>query len=229
MKDKIKKLEASLHALMKVNKTKTDLSLTLIENKLLKKMEVLEKSVKTLELENAKLKEEVTYLKEEIATFKELREDGEIQETSKVAIKEEITKELTKAMEVQRLPSVFITFAAWSLTEIVRYPQYALSIVGLCPWWLTWLRYSVFIPLYPIGALCGEVLLYYQALPYIKLSNLYDNLFSKLPYNYYNFVLGGLILYPFLWLSLYAYMFKQRQIKLGKRLSGKRTSRRRSD
>ncbi|KAI5081211.1 hypothetical protein GOP47_0004394 [Adiantum capillus-veneris] len=58
--------------------------------------------------------------------------------------------------EVQRLPSVFITFAAWSLTEVVRYPQYALSTIGLCPWWLTWLRYSVFIPLYPIGALCGE-------------------------------------------------------------------------
>ncbi|MCO5549975.1 hypothetical protein L7F22_003452 [Adiantum nelumboides] len=101
MEDKIKKLEASLHALMKKNKTKTDSSLTHIENKLLKKMEVLEKSVKTLELENAKLKEEVTYLKEEIATSKELREDGKIQETDKLAIKEEITKELTKAMEVK--------------------------------------------------------------------------------------------------------------------------------
>lgn len=127
--------------------------------------------------------------------------------------------------QVQRLPSVFITFAAWSLTEVIRYPQYALNMIGLCPWWLTWLRYSIFIPLYPIGALCGEVLLVYQALPFIKQMNLYDSIFSKLPFSYYNFVLVVLALYPFLWLILYIYMFKQRQSKLGKRSGGKRKSR----
>ncbi|MCO5559620.1 hypothetical protein L7F22_013221 [Adiantum nelumboides] len=64
-------------------------------------MEALENSVKTLETKNAKLKEEVTHLKEEIAASKELREDGWIQKTDKVAIKEKIAKQLTKAMEVK--------------------------------------------------------------------------------------------------------------------------------
>lgn len=131
--------------------------------------------------------------------------------------------------EVQRLPSVFITFAAWSLSEVIRYPQYALNTLGLCPSWLTWLRYSAFIPLYPIGALSGEVLLIYQALPFIQKKNLYDSFFSKLPFNYFSFVSVLLVLYPFLWFSLYIYMFKQRQSKLGKRSRGKRKSQSRSD
>ncbi|MCO5579468.1 hypothetical protein L7F22_033323 [Adiantum nelumboides] len=78
-----------------------DSSIMHIENKMLKRMEALEQSVKILEIENAKLKEEITSLKEVMAVSKELREEGEIQETDKVAIKEEITKELTKAMEVK--------------------------------------------------------------------------------------------------------------------------------
>lgn len=134
-----------------------------------------------------------------------------------------------KLKEVQRLPSVFITFAAWSLSEVIRYPQYALNALGLCPRWLTWLRYSAFIPLYPIGALCGEVLLLYQALPFIKKRNLYQNFFNKLPFNYYLFVVVVLALYPFLWLILYIYMLKQRRSRLRKRSSGKRKPRARSD
>ncbi|MCO5557364.1 hypothetical protein L7F22_010927 [Adiantum nelumboides] len=96
MEDKLKKMEASLHALMKENKTKTDSSITHIEIKLLKRMEALEKSVKILEIENAKLKEEVISLKEEMAASKELREEGEIQETDKVAIKEKSQRNLSK-------------------------------------------------------------------------------------------------------------------------------------
>ncbi|MCO5596384.1 hypothetical protein L7F22_050445 [Adiantum nelumboides] len=64
-------------------------------------MERLESRVKNFELENAKLKEEVASLKEEMSASKELKEEGEIQEVDKVVIKEEITKELTKAMEVK--------------------------------------------------------------------------------------------------------------------------------
>ncbi|MCO5552352.1 hypothetical protein L7F22_005863 [Adiantum nelumboides] len=110
--EKLKKLEASLQALIKDNKTKMDSSLTHVENKLLKKMEALDKhkseamekletQIKTLELETAKLKEEVTSLKAEVFASKELNEEGEKQEVDKVAIKEEITKELTMAMEIK--------------------------------------------------------------------------------------------------------------------------------
>ncbi|KAN0091120.1 Protein tyrosine phosphatase-like protein, PTPLA domain containing protein [Tylopilus felleus] len=42
---------------------------------------------------------------------------------------------------------------AWSLTEVPRYTYYALSLLGITPpFWLTWLRYSTFYILYPLGA-----------------------------------------------------------------------------
>ncbi|MCO5612459.1 hypothetical protein L7F22_066726 [Adiantum nelumboides] len=82
LEEKLKRLEASLQALLKDNKTKMDSSFTHVENKLLKQ-------------------EEIISLKEEVAASKELKGEGEIQEVDKVAIKEEITKELTKAMEVK--------------------------------------------------------------------------------------------------------------------------------
>ncbi|KAH7162506.1 tyrosine phosphatase-like protein [Dactylonectria estremocensis] len=40
---------------------------------------------------------------------------------------------------------------AWSVTEVIRYSFFALSISGFQPWFLTWLRYSTFYVLYPIG------------------------------------------------------------------------------
>ncbi|MBA0609396.1 hypothetical protein Godav_021454 [Gossypium davidsonii] len=77
--------------------------------------------------------------------------------------------------QVQELPAVFITFFAWSLTEVsicsnlftsiqyeegnpvlhitltpylqvIRYSHYALNISGGCPSWLTYLRSGIFLP-----------------------------------------------------------------------------------
>nr|AKM76674.1 protein-tyrosine phosphatase-like protein [Geranium maderense] len=118
--------------------------------------------------------------------------------------------------EVQELPSVFITFLAWSLSEVIRYPQYALSCLGPCPYWITYLRYTSFIILYPIGVGPGEMWLMYQALPYIKEKHLYGDSFFGLPFSYYNFVQAVLVCYPFLWLKLYLHLFKQRESKLAK-------------
>nr|AKM76683.1 protein-tyrosine phosphatase-like protein [Pelargonium dichondrifolium] len=119
--------------------------------------------------------------------------------------------------EVQELPSVFITFLAWSLSEIIRYPHYALSCLGHCPSWITYLRYTAFIVLFPIGVGPGEMWLMYQALPYIKAKHLYGDSFLGLPISYYNFVQVVLLCYPFLWLKLYVHLFKQRKSKLSKR------------
>nr|AKM76685.1 protein-tyrosine phosphatase-like protein [Pelargonium exstipulatum] len=119
--------------------------------------------------------------------------------------------------EVQELPSVFITFLAWSLSEIIRYPHYALSCLGHCPSWITYLRYTAFIVLFPIGVGPGEMWLMYQALPYIKAKHLYGDSFLGLPISYYNFVQVVLLSYPFLWLKLYVHLFKQRKSKLSKR------------
>lgn len=120
-------------------------------------------------------------------------------------------------VEVQELPSVFITFVAWSIAEVIRYSHYALSCIGICPSWLTYLRYTFFIVLYPIGVALGEMWLMYQALPFIKKKRLHEDIFDQLPFSYYSFVKVLLLCYPFLWLNLYVHLFKQRRAKLGKR------------
>ncbi|CAI9105303.1 OLC1v1004196C1 [Oldenlandia corymbosa var. corymbosa] len=90
--------------------------------------------------------------------------------------------------EVQELPSVFITFVAWSLSEVIRYSHYAVNCFGHPPYWITYLRYTAFIILYPIGVAPGEIWLMYQALPLIKEKKLYADFFFGLPFGYYRFV-----------------------------------------
>uniref|UniRef100_A0A2N9IBA8 Very-long-chain (3R)-3-hydroxyacyl-CoA dehydratase n=1 Tax=Fagus sylvatica TaxID=28930 RepID=A0A2N9IBA8_FAGSY len=90
--------------------------------------------------------------------------------------------------EVQELPSVFITFVAWSSSEVIRYSHYALNCMGSCPYWINYLRYTAFIVLYPIGMAPGEMWLMYQALPFIKKKHLHEHLFNGLPFSYYNFL-----------------------------------------
>jgi len=56
---------------------------------------------------------------------------------------------------------------AWSVTEVVRYGFYAANLIGVVPGWLTWLRYSLFYVLYPMGA-GSEAVLMYKSLPYSR-------------------------------------------------------------
>jgi very-long-chain (3R)-3-hydroxyacyl-CoA dehydratase len=53
---------------------------------------------------------------------------------------------------------------AWSLSEIIRYPFYALNLLGYNPYPLLWVRYSAFYVLYIIGA-SSEAFLSYATLP----------------------------------------------------------------
>nr|GEW25197.1 protein-tyrosine phosphatase-like protein [Tanacetum cinerariifolium] len=115
--------------------------------------------------------------------------------------------------EVQELPAVFITFVAWCFIEIIRYPFYALSCVGNCPSFLTYLRYTVFIVIYPTGV-TGEMWTMYKSLQVIMDKHIYADYFASIPFSYYTFVKAVLICYPFLWLQLYLYLFKQRSSKL---------------
>jgi len=55
---------------------------------------------------------------------------------------------------------------AWCLVEVVRYPFLGLKTVSAPPFFLTWLRYSAFYVLYPLGVY-GEMLVLYSALPAI--------------------------------------------------------------
>lgn len=50
-------------------------------------------------------------------------------------------------------------FLVWSTIEIFRYCYYALRIVGLSLGVIAWCRYSLFIPLYPMGGFCESMVL----------------------------------------------------------------------
>lgn len=53
-------------------------------------------------------------------------------------------------------PWLYCMVFAWSLTEVVRYMFYALNLVGVNLYPLKWLRYTMFLVLYPLGV-SGEV------------------------------------------------------------------------
>mmetsp|Transcript_7024 Transcript_7024/g.17920 ORF Transcript_7024/g.17920 Transcript_7024/m.17920 type:complete len:151 (+) Transcript_7024:395-847(+) len=117
--------------------------------------------------------------------------------------------------ELQSTPAAGILILAWALTEVVRYPSYALG--QSCPGWLNWLRYTIFIPLYPIGAM-AEMKLMDTGITTIKATQMYS-LTMPNAYNcaleYPTFVSVLLIVYPIPFYKLYMYMFAQRKKKLG--------------
>lgn len=73
---------------------------------------------------------------------------------------------------------------SWSITEIVRYLNYAFGLLGQKPYILLWLRYTLFFILYPTGA-GSEFVLAYTAL----------DLFKKESEMFYYFIIGVLMLY----------------------------------
>ena len=99
--------------------------------------------------------------------------------------------------------SVYPTFAtmllAHSITEIVRYGYFALTLSGQNPGIFSWLRYNTFFVLYPLG-IASECSLIFKA---IGPAAAYD---ARLPYVLYAilaiYVPGSHI--------LYSYMMKQR-------------------
>ncbi|KAF4621163.1 hypothetical protein D9613_000611 [Agrocybe pediades] len=66
--------------------------------------------------------------------------------------------------EVRSNPLYSSMVLAWSLTEIIRYSFYAFNLVGLNPRVLSFLRYTTFYILYPLGA-SSEAFLIYATLP----------------------------------------------------------------
>ncbi|KAF5586490.1 gibberellin 20-oxidase [Fusarium subglutinans] len=62
---------------------------------------------------------------------------------------------------------------AWSVTEIIRYSFFVLSLCGYQPKFLTWLRYNTFFVLYPIG-ICSEcILIWFATEPAGNINELY--------------------------------------------------------
>ncbi|GLC35795.1 hypothetical protein PLESTB_000495100 [Pleodorina starrii] len=64
--------------------------------------------------------------------------------------------------------------AAWSITEVVRYGFFAIKeVAGSVPYAVLWLRYSTFIPLYPIGV-ASELTMAWLALPAIRAAHMWS-------------------------------------------------------
>ncbi|XP_055852999.1 very-long-chain (3R)-3-hydroxyacyl-CoA dehydratase [Episyrphus balteatus] len=74
---------------------------------------------------------------------------------------------ITLEPRMQTKPVVFYVFCIWSLVEVVRYPYYISQMfesnIGL----LTWLRYTIWIPLYPMGILCEGIIIL-RNIPYFE-------------------------------------------------------------
>lgn len=69
--------------------------------------------------------------------------------------------------------NLYTLLLAWAATEVVRYSFYAFKLVGQSPAALTWIRYTAFIVLYPLGV-ASELAMVWLALPKIRASHLWE-------------------------------------------------------
>lgn len=68
---------------------------------------------------------------------------------------------------MQTKPVIFYLYLVWSLIELVRYPYYMLRVYDVEISFLTWLRYTIWIPLYPLGFICEGVVVL-RDIPYFE-------------------------------------------------------------
>ncbi|SMR58782.1 unnamed protein product [Zymoseptoria tritici ST99CH_1E4] len=94
---------------------------------------------------------------------------------------------------------------AWSIADTVRYGYLAANLHGKAPKWLVWLRYSLFIPLYPIGIGAEWWLMFQAAKPV-------GEIHAILPYVFY-FLLALYIPGSYM---MFTYMLKQRKKTLAR-------------
>lgn len=52
---------------------------------------------------------------------------------------------------------------AWSVTEVIRYSYFVITLSGYAPKFISWLRYNTFLVLYPLG-IASECYLVYRAI-----------------------------------------------------------------
>uniref|UniRef100_A0A1A9WME6 Very-long-chain (3R)-3-hydroxyacyl-CoA dehydratase n=1 Tax=Glossina brevipalpis TaxID=37001 RepID=A0A1A9WME6_9MUSC len=95
-------------------------------------------------------------------------------------------------------PGLPTAILAWSVTEIIRYSYYALNIIRCVPYFITFLRYSTFYILYPIGV-SGELVCFWWAQSYAKSTSVWS---LELP-NKYNVTFSY---YICLWVIMLSYI-----------------------
>jgi len=97
---------------------------------------------------------------------------------------------------------------SWSITEVIRYAFYACSLLSLEPKFLTYLRYTTFYILYPLGA-GSEAFLIFATVP-----NWGELLSSSSSF----WAVGRLVMFLIWWPGLYVmytHMIVQRKRVLG--------------
>lgn len=106
---------------------------------------------------------------------------------------------------------------AWSVTEVIRYGNYTLTLIGYVPYIIKWLRYTTFIVLYPIGV-TGELLCMYEAEKEVGRTKLWT---MEMPnsvnfvFNYQYFLILVMLAYIPFFPQLYLHMFTLRKKVLG--------------
>ncbi|XP_061773103.1 very-long-chain (3R)-3-hydroxyacyl-CoA dehydratase [Nerophis ophidion] len=115
--------------------------------------------------------------------------------------------------EMQNKSVVFFVFYLWSAIEIFRYPFYMLGCFNTEWKILTWLRYSLWIPLYPLGVI-AEAVAVIQSIPIFDETRLFSIPLPKtiglsLSFSY---VLRVYIILMFLGLVInFRHLYKQRK------------------
>jgi len=102
---------------------------------------------------------------------------------------------------------------AWSITEVIRYSFYALGLFNATPYFITWMRYTFFIVLYPAGV-TGELLTMAAALPEIarkKHFTLEMPNSINMGFSFYYVLIVMMLIYVPGFPQLYFYMFGQRK------------------
>ncbi|KAM5192166.1 very-long-chain (3R)-3-hydroxyacyl-CoA dehydratase 4 [Mantella aurantiaca] len=74
---------------------------------------------------------------------------------------------ITSQEEVQSKCIVCFLFFLWNLWDVIRYPYRLLLVLGTDYPALTWLNYTLWIPVYPLSLL-AEVYTVYESLPYFE-------------------------------------------------------------
>ncbi|KAF8386600.1 hpo-8, partial [Pristionchus pacificus] len=137
-----------------------------------------------------------------------------IQVFSRVAVLWLVLHPVKESRDSIGVPMLLI---AWSVTEIIRYSFYALNIFKAVPHFLIWLRYTLFIVLYPMGA-SGELFVIFRSLPYVWERQLFSISMpnpANVSFSFYWFLVILMLNYIPGFPKMYFYMFGQRKKVLG--------------
>ncbi|KHJ80199.1 tyrosine phosphatase-like protein, PTPLA [Oesophagostomum dentatum] len=113
----------------------------------------------------------------------------------------------------RRSVGVPMLLTAWSVTEVIRYSFYALGLFGAVPSFLTWMRYTLFIVLYPLGV-SGELLTLIGSLPEVAEKKYYTIEMpnpANMGFSFYAVLIISALMYIPGFPQLYLYMFAQRK------------------